>query len=236
MTYAIECQDVSKRFGDFKALKKVNLAIEEGKTVAILGPNGTGKSTLIRIMATVMKQTEGKVLIFGEEMKDEKPELRKQLGLLSHTGYLYSTLSAEENLKFYADMYNLNDADKRIADLLERVGLKHRRYDRVGTFSRGMMQRLGLARALLHNPKILLLDEPETGLDREGLDLLWDIVKTDDPNRTVIFTSHNFQSTIKACNEIVIMKKGNIAHRQDKGDLTEESLQNLYNEVTGGTK
>lgn len=234
MSHVIECQKISKRFGGNQVLKDLDLTVDAGESVAILGPNGTGKSTLIRILASVMRQSEGKVLINGSEMKDEAFALRSQIGLLSHTGYLYTSLSAEENLKYYAEMYSLKDPEKRIAELLEKVGLRTRRFDRVATFSRGMSQRLGLARALLHSPKILLLDEPETGLDQEGLDLLWSIIKTDDPDRTVVFTSHNFKSTVQACSRLIILKKGKIVYDAPKGDLTEDGLQALYHDVTGG--
>ena len=234
MSHVIECQKISKRFGGNEVLKDLDLAVDSGESVAILGPNGTGKSTLIRILASVMRQSEGKVLINGEEIKDEAFRLRSQIGLLSHTGYLYTNLSAEENLKFYAEMYDMKDPEARITELLEKVGLKTRRYDRVSTFSRGMSQRLGLARALLHSPKILLLDEPETGLDQEGLDLLWSIIKTDDPDRTVVFTSHNFKSTVNACSRIIIIKRGNIVYDAPKGNLTEDGLQVLYHNVAGG--
>jgi ABC-type multidrug transport system ATPase subunit len=236
MSYAIECKDLTKRFGDFKALKNVNLSVDKNRILAILGHNGAGKSTLIRVLSTIMHPTEGKVFIDGKELKEDDTLLRSKIGLLSHNSYLYSNLSAKENLKFYSSLYNLKDPDKRIDEILKKVNLYDRRNDRVGTYSRGMTQRLSLARALLHQPSILLLDEPETGLDRDSMELLWEIVRTDDTERTVIFTSHNFQSTVKICDEFIIMKKGSVVHRQDNNGITESDLEKIYSEVNEGKK
>ena len=236
MSYAIECKDLTKRFGDFKALKNINLSVDKNRILAILGHNGAGKSTLIRVLSTIMSPTEGKVFIDGKELKEDDTLLRSKIGLLSHNSYLYSNLSAKENLKFYSNLYNLKDPDKRIDEILKKVNLYDRRNDRVGTYSRGMTQRLSLARALLHQPSILLLDEPETGLDRDSMELLWEIVRTDDTERTVIFTSHNFQSTVKICDEFIIMKKGSVVHRQDNNGITESDLEKIYSEVNEGKK
>ncbi len=235
-SFAVETAGLTKSFGSFEALRGLDLKVAAGSTLAIFGPNGAGKTTLIKILASVMRPTAGKILVEGLELRDNAEELRNRIGLVSHQSYLYGSLSAQENLEFYARMYAISQKEKRIEDLLGQVGLRSRRHDGVGTFSRGMLQRLSLARALLHQPAILLLDEPETGLDQQALESMWSIIKADGTSRTVIFTSHNFERALSACDEVLVMERGRAAFSDKSCRLTADLLREAYRSCTGGKK
>ena len=161
----IEVSQLTKSFGPRHALAGVDLHVAPGECVVLCGPNGAGKTTLLRILATLARPTSGDVRIAGLDPAKAGADVRRQIGFLSHRTLLYDDLTAEQNLAFYARMYAIPDAQARIDDLLERVGLTARRHDLVRTYSRGMQQRLAVARAVLHRPALVLLDEPYTGLD-----------------------------------------------------------------------
>ena len=172
----IEVRGLVKSFGGKVALDGVDLDVAEGEFLTLVGPNGAGKTTLIRVLATLTRPTEGSVRIAGYDLVGQGTEIRRRIGLASHQTLLYDDLSAEENLRFYGRMYEVPDLEERITALLQRVGLEHRRHDLVHTFSRGMQQRLSIARALLHDPAILLLDEPYTGLDQHAAEVLKEVL------------------------------------------------------------
>jgi len=157
--------DVTRNFGRRRALNRVSLRARAGETIALLGPNGAGKSTLLSIVATLLTPTSGEVRYGEFDGRGAGAQLRRRLGLLGHDLYIYGELSAAENLRFFARAYGVDDVERRIADSLDRAGLSHRRDEPVSEFSRGMRQRLALERALLHGPRLVLLDEPFTGLD-----------------------------------------------------------------------
>ena len=164
-TPAVQLDHVSKVFGDRYALNDVSLELPVGSFLSIFGPNGAGKTTLLRILATLSRPSSGDVNVAGISLKDDADAAREQNGLISHNSMLYSDLNAEQNLQLYARLYGIQNAQERVDEMLEAVELSHRRLDTVRTFSRGMTQRLGLARVLLHDPQVLLLDEPASGLD-----------------------------------------------------------------------
>ena len=172
----IQVRGLVKSFGSKVALDGVDLDVAEGEFLTLVGPNGAGKTTLLRILATLTRPTEGSVRVAGYDLAREGAEIRRRVGLASHQTLLYDDLSAEENLRFYGRMYDVTDLEERITALLQRVGLEHRRHDPVRTFSRGMQQRLSIARALLHDPAILLLDEPYTGLDQQAMEVLREVL------------------------------------------------------------
>jgi heme exporter protein A len=202
---SVEVRGLVKSFGSKVALEGVDLDVAEGEFLTLVGPNGAGKTTLIRILATLARPTRGSVRVAGYDLGGQGTEVRRRIGLASHQTLLYGDLSAEENLRFYGRMYEVPELEERITALLQRVGLEHRRHDLVRTFSRGMQQRLSLARALLHDPAILLLDEPYTGLDQQATEVLREVLalplsppklggmKGGARSRTVLMTTHNIE-------------------------------------------
>ena len=233
MLPAIETRDLVKSFGNTKVLCGLNIKVKAGATLAILGPNGAGKTTLIKTMASVMRPTSGQVLIDGWSLEERALEARGHIGLVSHQSYLYRTLSAEENLIFYGRMYGIAGLKERINEILILVGLAPRRHDRVATFSRGMLQRLSLGRALLHKPPIMMLDEPDTGLDPQALATMWSILRQDAPNRTIVFTSHHFERALAAASEVMMLAKGKIAWSTPSCELNLETIDEAYARAAG---
>ena len=212
---AIEIRGLAKSFGNHPALQGIDLEVETGKTLAVFGPNGAGKTTLIKILATIMKPSAGEVFIGGLKLKDNAEAIRSRIGIVSHQTFLYSNLTAYENLLFYCRMYGADNPAERIRQVVSMVDMKVRLYDRIDTLSRGMQQRLSIARALLHQPDIVLLDEPETGLDQQAISMLWQMLEEDGgKKRSVIFTSHSLERGLNVCDDIVILNKGKIVHRQ----------------------
>jgi heme exporter protein A len=232
-TWAVETSELGKSFGNYKALRGIDLKVLSGSTLAVFGPNGAGKTTLIKILASIMRPTSGKILIEGADIADNAETLRSRLGLVAHQSYLYGNLSAWENLDFYARMYGVEDRNKRIGEVLGLVNMTGRKHDRLSTFSRGMQQRVALARALLHKPSILLLDEPETGLDQQALGAMWDIIRREEAGkRTIIFTSHSFERALAVCDDVIILERGKIAYRERSCNLSLDSLKQKYSECT----
>jgi heme exporter protein A len=172
----IELRKLTKSFGSKYALRGVNLRVMPGESLVIFGPNGAGKSTLIRILSSLSRPTSGTVHIGGLDLATHADGIRRHLGVVSHAPLLYDSLTAEENLRFFAGLYGMSQPEPRITLLLAQVGLTTRRGDLVRTFSRGMVQRLAIARALLHDPQVLLLDEPDTGLDPQAAEMLHDLL------------------------------------------------------------
>lgn len=220
-------------------LKSVNLTVQHGQFVALLGPNGSGKSTLLRLLMGLTKPTAGTIKVGGWSIPDEAMAVRAQLGVVSHQSLLYDNLTARENLRFYARLYNLTGSqrDQRIADLLEQVGLTLRGDSLVRTFSRGMQQRLSIARALLHDPAVLLLDEPYTGLDQTasaGLDTILTDAHT--AGRTIIMATHQLDRAARLCDRVLIVHRGQIAYDQPNTEPTGDVLIRTYAQITGATR
>jgi len=223
----IEAQALIKSFGLRKALAGVDLHIIPGEFVVLVGPNGAGKTTLLRILATLSRPTSGTLRIAGLDPIQNGAAVRRQTGFLSHRSLLYDDLSAEQNLYFYARMYGIPNAQSRIDSLLEHVNLSARRHDLVRAYSRGMLQRLAVARAVLHRPALLLLDEPYTGLDPVAADGLTTLL-TDlsDEGCTLILTTHNLESTITAGRRAIVLLQGRVA--ADVPAVDAETFSQLY--------
>jgi len=218
-----------KRFGLRAVLRGVDLEVQAGEFVALLGPNGAGKTTLLRILATLSRPNHGEVRLAGYRLPGQAPAARRLLGLVSHQPLLYGDLSAEQNLHFYARLYGLPQAQDRIAQLLARVGLTARRRDPVRTFSRGMQQRLAIARALLHDPRILLLDEPYTGLDQDAAARLDDLLRRiAAEGRTVLMASHNLPRVAALASRFVILARGRIAASVPREQISDRDLLDFY--------
>jgi heme ABC exporter ATP-binding subunit CcmA/heme exporter protein CcmB len=209
----IDVENLTKSFGPRRALADVNLHIAPGEFVVLVGPNGAGKTTLLRILATLSRPTSGTVRVTGLDVAQSGTAVHRQIGFLSHHTLLYDDLTAEQNLAFYARMYAIPDAQARIAELLEQVGLAPRRHDLVRTYSRGMQQRLAVARAVLHRPRLLLLDEPYTGLDPLAAETLTALLTAlADEGCTLLLTSHNLESTVTAQRRVVVLHRGYVVH------------------------
>lgn len=207
----ITVRNLSKRYGYRLALQGVSLRVRPGEVVALLGPNGAGKSTLLRILATLARPTAGRVELGGFRLPAEASGARAALGFLGHQPLLYGELSAQQNLEFFARLYGLPHPAARIAELLEHLGLEHRPSEPVRGFSRGMQQRLALARALLHQPRILLLDEPHSALDRQMAAVLDAILRAAAKDgAAVLVASHDLNRVQGLAQRVEILDKGRL--------------------------
>jgi len=239
----IEVRGLVKSFGSKVALEGLDLDVAEGEFLTLVGPNGAGKTTLIRILATLTRPTRGSVRVAGCDLAKQGAEVRRRIGLASHQTLLYGDLSAEENLRLYGRMYEVPDLEEGITALLQRVDLDHRRHDLVRTFSRGMQQRLSLARALLHDPAILLLDEPYTGLDQHAAEVLREVLVTLSSSlsppklggmkggarsRTVLMTTHNLERGLELCDRAAILVNGLIVYQEARDSLDVANFQETY--------
>jgi heme exporter protein A len=222
-------QGLSKRFGPTWALREIDLTLAAGTFLTVFGPNGAGKTTLIRILATLSRPSSGQVYVAGVPLTEAGAALRRVIGLVTHQTLLYPDLTAEENLRFYSRLYDVPDPEERIEMALERVGLTGRRYSLVREFSRGMQQRLSIARAILHDPVLLLLDEPYTGLDPEAAETLDEILKElMHQGRTLILTTHNLARGLALCDEVAILARGRLVYRASREDISVGSFGDLY--------
>jgi len=230
--WVIKGQGLTKSFGNRLALNGIDLDVEQGESIAIFGPNGAGKTTLIKVLATILKPSSGSLLVDGLNLKDNAEEIRRRIGMVTHQTYLYGNLTADENLEFYCRMYDVPVRKERIAEVVNMVGITPHLRDRVDTLSRGVRQRLAIARSLLHNPSILLLDEPETGLDVEAATVLWDWLQAE-RKRTIIHTTHNLERGFEQCDRLLILARGKITYQGSKKDLEMTDLRQAYRQYTG---
>ncbi len=232
----IHAAKLVKAFGRRPVLRGVDLEVPAGQSVALFGPNGAGKTTLIRIIAGLSKLTSGRVLLGGQDVQKAGPALRRYIGFVSHNPLVYDSLTAEENLLFFGRMYDVPDLQPRIVAVLEQVGLAGRRKDVVRTYSRGMIQRLAIGRAILHDPPILLLDEPDTGLDQQAADMLRNLlVELGSGDRTVLLTTHNLERGIEWADRALILNGGRVRFDQPTGGLSSAEFRRIYTDVVGGS-
>jgi len=216
---------LTKRFGAVTAVRDVSFRAHEGDFIAIFGPNGAGKTTLLQLIANLSQPTQGVL-----EWFPEKPDqVRCSVGFVSHQSLLYSELSGFENLLFFSRLYGVIRPRKRAQELLDQMGLQGAGHRLVKHYSSGMKQRLTLARALAHDPEVLLLDEPYAGLDQHGSRLLTGILKgLRGDRRTVFLITHNLMEGMALATRALIMNRGEIVHETGLGELESEKLENLY--------
>jgi len=230
----IEVKGLVKKFGFKTVLRKVDLSLKRGDFLALFGHNGAGKTTLIRILCSLMRPTSGEIHIAGLNPLHDREALCKAIGVISHRTFLYKNLSALENLKFYGKMYDVPDLKDRIETLLELVGLSEYRDEPVQTFSRGMQQRLSVARAIIHDPQILFLDEPYTGLDQHGAEDLKKLLKKfRSQGKTILMTSHNIDRGLELCNQSAILKSGRLVFKEETSGILKDDFKQLYYNLTG---
>jgi heme exporter protein A len=221
-----------KRFGLKTILRGVDFEAQPGEFVALLGPNGAGKTTFLRILASLSRPSLGDVHIAGYKLPQQAAQVRARLGVVSHLPLLYGDLSAEENLRFYARLYGINNYGVRITEILEMTGLEMRRRDLVRTFSRGMQQRLAIGRAVLHDPDVMLFDEPYTGLDQDASSMLDDVLKTvAAQGRTIVMTSHDLARAEELATRFDILSRGIIAASTTRRQLKKNDLLTFYKQA-----
>jgi len=230
----IEARGLNKKFGYKTALRNVDIFLKEGDSLALFGPNGAGKSTLIQVLCSLLQPTSGSVRIAGYEARRDREALHQIIGLIGHQTFLYPHLTAYENLKFYGAMYGVARINVRIAEVLDRVGLGDYRNDTVQNFSRGMQQRLSIGRAIMHDPMIMFLDEPFTGLDQQGSeDFIKLILQFRDQGKTVIMASHQLQLGLELCDRAAILKSGRIVYLQDVAHISQNDFKQIYSQQVG---
>lgn len=228
----IEVRKLTKRFGLKTVLRGLDFEVQAGEFVALLGPNGAGKTTFLRILASLSRPSMGKVKVAGYELPGQAAAVRARLGVVSHLPLLYPDLTAQENLEFYARMYSLTDYASRITEVLHIIGLEQRRKDLVRTFSRGMQQRLAIGRAILHDPEVMLFDEPYTGLDQEASAMLDEVLKTvAAQGRTVVMTSHDLARAEDLATRFDILSRGVIAASATRVSLGKKDLLSFYKQT-----
>lgn len=228
----IEVRKLTKRFGLKTVLRGLDFQVEAGEFVALLGPNGAGKTTFLRILASLSRPAMGEVRIAGYRLPEQASAVRRRLGVVSHLPLLYGDLTAEENLKFYGKIYGVARLEARIGEVLELVGLAPRRRDLVRTFSRGMQQRLAIGRAVLHDPEVMLFDEPHTGLDQDA-SLMLDTVLREVAarGRTVVMTSHDLVRTADLASRFDVLSRGVIAASVQRSQIDPNNLLAFYRQA-----
>ncbi|MFN2160197.1 MAG: heme ABC exporter ATP-binding protein CcmA [Anaerolineales bacterium] len=229
----IRVNNLIKRFGFKTVLRGISFTVQPGEFVALLGPNGAGKTTFLRILSSLSKPASGQVLIAGHSLPSQASAVRSRIGVVSHQPLLYGDLSAYDNLRFYGRMYGIPSMDERITEVLELVGLLSRRRDLVRTFSRGMQQRLAIGRAVLHDPEIMLFDEPHTGLDQDACEMLDSVLsEVGARGRTVVMTSHNLSRAAGLATRFDVISRGLIVASTRQDNLNPGELLSFYNKAT----
>jgi heme exporter protein A len=233
----IEARGITKLFGDRYALRGIDLTVNRGEHVVIFGPNGAGKTTLLKVLSTLVKPTAGSVWLDGVDIRDKPVQIRRRISLVGHQTFLYDDLTVYENLKFYGRMYGIPDLEAKILEVISVVQLEPRLHDRVGTLSHGMQQRASMARAVLHNPSILFLDEPEIGLDPHASAIVRDILGDDTSgSRTAVMATHNLERGLELGDRFVILDRGKTVYQASRDELAEVNLQQIYDRYTGTGK
>ena len=248
----VEVESLTKTFGTHRALDEVSFSLPKGAFLSVFGANGAGKTTLLRVLATLTRPSSGRVSVAGINLKDNPDAARRCIGLASHTSMLYSDLTAEENLVLYAQLYGVTNPKARALELLDSVGLLHRRFDVLRTFSRGMTQRVSIARSLIHNPDVLLLDEPYSGLDAHAIEVVDNLIDTARSNqvrrtdnvldsatqevtdsRTFIMVSHDLAKGYAMCTHALVLAQGAVLFFAPKSELDFDDFAALYHNTVG---
>ena len=215
----IVTEKLTKTFGEITAVNQLSLSILRGEVFGLLGPNGAGKTTTVRMLAALLVPTSGRASVSGFQVGEDDQEIRRKIGLLPEAPGLYDSLSAEQNLAFFGSMYGLENTAAQIQKYLELLGLWARRYEPVGTFSKGMRQKLAIARALLHEPEVLFLDEPTSGLDPQASRLVREFIEElKGEGRTIILTTHNLEEADRLCDRVAVIS-GHLLALDAPGEL-----------------
>ena len=215
----IVTENLTRSFGELTAVNQLSLSIQKGEVFGLLGPNGAGKTTTVRMLAALLAPTGGKATVAGFRVGEQDQEIRRKIGLLPEAPGLYDALSAEQNLAFFGAMYDMENVSVQIQRYLDLLGLWKRRYEPVGTFSKGMRQKLAIARALLHEPEVLFLDEPTSGLDPQASRLVREfIIELKEEGRTIIICTHNLEEADRLCDRVAVVS-GHLLALDEPGEL-----------------
>ncbi|GAK88652.1 ABC transporter [Nonlabens ulvanivorans] len=220
---SIEVQNISKNYGSQKALDKVSFSIKSGEIVGFLGPNGAGKSTMMRILTTYLNPNEGSATVNGHDILTAQKEVQESIGYLPESNPLYPEMYVREYLDFSAGVYQIKDAKNRITQVIEETGLTSHIGKKISQLSKGYKQRVGLANALLHQPKVLILDEPTTGLDPNQLVEIRQLIKKVGEHTTILLSTHIMQEVEAMCDRVIIINKGKI--------VADDYLKNLKSDA-----
>jgi heme exporter protein A len=233
VTNALEVRDLTRAFGMRKALDGVSFDLPRQAFLSVFGPNGAGKTTLVQVLTTLLNPTSGSASVLGLDVVSDAVEMRNHIGLISHNPLLYPDLTAEENLLFFAEMYGIEEPQARVAELLEAVELDHRKLDLTRTFSRGMLQRLSIARALLHRPEVIFLDEPYSGLDPHAMDILDGLIAQVRDKHTFVMISHDLDKGLELCSHALILAKGRVVLFEPREAIDEAVFRDTYRATVG---
>jgi heme exporter protein A len=228
----LQINGICKQYGYINILKDIDIKLSDGNILTLVGPNGAGKSTLLKILSTQVRPTKGEIFYNNIPVYKELNIYRKKLAFLSHKTFLYDDLSAYQNLLFFARLYNLNDPDKKVLELLDFLKLNSRKHDPVKYYSRGMQQKLTIARVMINDPQFIYLDEPYTGLDSRAEDLLSSIIfKKKEEQSIIVLVSHDIEKSYNIATKIMILNKGEVYYSGDKKDITLPQIMKMYREV-----
>ena len=228
----LKAEGIRKSFGKKNVLNGLDIVLQKGDVYVLFGSNGVGKTTLVKILATLTEQDKGDISHFGMSGEEHIRDIRRKIGFMSHEPYLYRDLTARENLDFFAELYSIPDKDRKIEEMLKMVELYHRSYDRVGSFSRGMKQRLALARTLLHSPNMVFLDEPYSGLDLNAQAMLNRVIKKmNEAGCTFFLITHDLDKGLEIATRKGILAKGRIMEPEGTSD---QDFIIHYKEILGG--
>ena len=226
---AIVVTGLRKGFGDWPVLWDLDLTVEWGQFLVIFGANGVGKTTLLKTLSTQARPDAGQVWIGGIERNHDSRAIRRMLGVIPHRNLLYEDMTCQENLQFFARLYRVPNPERRITEALDIMGLEARRNSKAGTLSNGMQRRLSIARAILHEPRILLMDEPEAGLDQEALEMLGGLLEGwVDEGRSVVMTTHNVEQGLAWGDRVAILSGGKIAYEESRSALDVAGFRGVY--------
>ena len=227
--HAIEVKGLQKSFGDWPVLWDLGLSVGWGEFLVIFGANGVGKTTLLKILSTQARPDGGEVRVGGVERSKNPAAIRRMIGVVAHRGLLYEDMTCQENLSFYGRMFGLREMELRVEEVLGLVGLEGRRRQKVRSLSNGMQKRLSIARAILHDPSILLLDEPEAGLDHEALEMLGSLLEGwTARGSTVVMTTHNLEQGLAWGERVAVLSGGEIAFEESRRSLDVAGFRTTY--------
>ena len=232
---AIEASGLSKQFGAVLALNGVDVRVDRGESLALFGPNGAGKTTLIRVLTLGLRLASGQFRIYGFDHRTDPQEIRRRIGLISHQSMLYDQLTLAENLEFFAKLYGVEHPRRRCAELLDTIGLGHRSGDLVGTLSHGMQQRLSIVRALVHDPPVIFLDEPFTGLDPQAASMLRSTVQElRARGHSVLLVTHNLRQGLDLSDRWLLLFRGRVVEQGASAGTDPRTLEHSYIRTRGG--